>query len=146
MCAERDNKVYVLNTRDMVLHCLDVDSRQWAEKMQVDTSYRAKFAATTYSNGRLYISGGCELDGETQNAMISVAVGGDGKSRLPIQQQPNMLYKRHGHGMAGVEGRILVCGGCEDTVHLANTEVFDLRTGTWSRHARSQVIFRSDYH
>ncbi len=136
VCAEGDGKVYVLNTQDMILHCLNVASRQWAETRQVGTSYRARFAAMTYSNGRLYVSGGRSLDTKVrQNTLVSLIVAGGGKSRVSVQQEPDMLYGRCGHGMAGVGGRVLVCGGVgEDTDdRLANSEVFDLETRTWSR-------------
>ncbi len=133
VCAEGDGKVYVLNTRDMVLHCLDVASRQWAEKRQVDTPYRAKWAAMTYVNGRLYVSGGRSLDGNEQDTMVSVIVARGGNSPVSVQQEPDMLYRRTGHGMAGVGGRVLVCGGVGDNDRLANSEVFDLGTRTWSR-------------
>ncbi len=136
VCAERDGKVYVLNTRDMVLHCLDVASRQWAETRQVDASYRTWYAAMTYSNTRLYVSGGRFLNSKVvQKTMVSLAVGQGGNSRVSAQRQPDMLYSRRSHGMAGVGGRILVCGGVTDNVdteRLANSEVFDLETGTWS--------------
>ncbi len=140
VCAEGDGKVYVLNTRDMDLHCLDMASRQWADTRQVDTSYRARCAAGTYNNGRLYVSGGKSLNGvQRYNTMVSLAVARTSNSPVTVQQQPDMLYRRTSHGMAGVERRILVCGGMEDTAWLANTEVFDLRTGTWSRLADMPV-------
>ncbi len=140
MCAEGDGKVHVLNTRDMVLHCLDVASRQWTDIRQVDTSYRAANAAMTYSNGTLYVSGGLfpESD-ENQETMVSLAVSRGRTSHVSVQQQPDMLYRRSSHGMAGVEGRILVCGGTGNTDWLATSEVFDLRTGTWSRIADMSV-------
>ncbi len=133
VCAEGDGKVYVLNTRDMILHCLDVGSRQWAETRQVDTSYRTSYAAGTYSNGRLYVSGGDSLDGQGQNTMVKLAVTGGGNSRVSVEQQPDMLYRRSCHGMAGVEERILVCGGVGGKGCLANSEMFDVATGNWSR-------------
>ncbi len=141
VCAEGDGKVYVLNTRYMVLHCLDVASRQWAETRQVDTSYiyRAQGAAGTYSNRRLYVSGGTTPAGKSHSTMVSLAVGQGGNSPVAAQQQPDMLYRRSSHGMAGVGGRILVCGGGGDTGQLANSEVFDLGTGTWSRLADMPV-------
>ena len=133
VCAEGDGKVYVLNTRDMVLHCLDVASRQWAETRQVDTPYRAEWAAMTYVNGRLYVSGGNSLDGKSQDTMVSIIVARGGTSPASVQQEPDMLYRRGSHGMAGVGGRVLVCGGLGDTDRLANSEVFNLGTRTWSR-------------
>ena len=136
VCAEGGGKVYLLNTRDMVLHCLDVASRQWAETRQVDTSYRAVYAAMTYSNGRLYVSGGRSLDTKVrQNTLVSLIVAGGGKSRVSVQQEPDMLYRRGGHGMAGVGGRVLVCGGVggDTDIPLASIEVFDLGTRTWTR-------------
>ena len=136
VCAEGHGKVYVLNTRDMILYCLDVASRQWSEARQVDTSYRANYAAMTYSNGILYVSGGRSLDGKlTQSILVTLIVTGRGESRVSVQQEPDMLYRRCGHRMAGVGGMVLVCGGIGgDTGHrVANSEVFDLGTRTWSR-------------
>ncbi len=132
VCAEGDGKVYVLNTRDMILYCLDVASRQWVERRQVDTSYRAEYAAMTYSNGRLYVSGGRSLDTEVrQNTMVSLIVAGGGKS---VQQEPDMKCRRSSHGMARVGGRVMVCGGVggDTDGRLANSELFDLGTRTWS--------------
>ncbi len=134
VCAEGDGKVYVLNTRDMVLHCLDVASRQWDEIRQVDVSYRAQRPAMTYSNGRLFVSGGESLgDQVTLSTMVSIIVADAAKSNVPVQQEPDMLYRRFGHMMSGLSGRVLVCGGFGDTGRLAHSEVFDLGTGSWSR-------------
>ena len=44
-----------------------------------------------------------------------------------------MLYRRSSHRMAGVGGRVLACGGLGQTGGLANSEMFDLGTRTWSR-------------
>ncbi len=132
VCAKGGGRIYVLNTRSMVLHCLDMASGQWVEKRQVDTSYRAQFAAMTYSNGRLYVSGGESLHRQEQNTMVSLSVGGAGNSRVTVQKQPDMLYRRSRHRMAGVGRRILVCCGMGDTSLLANSEVFNLGIGTWS--------------
>ncbi len=134
VCAEGNGTVYILNTRDMVLHCLDVASRQWTKTRQVDSSYTAKSPAMAYENGRLYVSGGVSLNTRArQKTMISLAVAGDMGSVVTVQQHPDMLYRRDGHSMAGAGGRVLVCGGMGDTSRLANCEVFELRTGIWSR-------------
>ncbi len=135
VCAEGGGKVYVLKTQDMILHCLDVASKQWEEARQVDTSYRARYAAMTYSNGRLYVSGRRSLDGKvTHTTMISLTVAGGGKSLVSVRQEPDMLYRRSSHRMAGVGDRLLVCGGIggDTDERLANSEVFDLGTRTWS--------------
>ncbi len=142
--AQGGGTVHVLNTRDMVLHCLDIASRQWAEIRQADTSYRARYAAMTYNNGILYVSGGDSLDGEEQNTMISLAMGGAG-NYVSVQQQPDMLYRRSSHEMVEVGGRILVCGGVMDNVdRLAASEVFDLGTGTWS-HLSDMPVAKSAF-
>ncbi len=132
VCAEGHGKVYILNTRGMVLHCLDVASRRWAETRRVDTSYRARWAAMTYSKGMLYVSGGKSIGGkERYRTMVSIPVDGGAKSSVPANQQPDMLYSRTSHGMAGQGERILVCGGVGESSFLANCEVFDLGIGTW---------------
>ena len=133
VCAEGDGQLYILNTRDMVLHCLDVASKQW-EKREVYTSYRAKWAAMTYINEILYVSGGLDLNARVKyRTMLSLAVAGGGQSHLSVKRQADMLYGRSEHGMAGVGRMVLVCGGGGDSTYLANSEGFDLETGAWSR-------------
>ncbi len=134
MCAEGSGKVYVLNTRDMVLHCLDVASMEWVETREVESSYRARWAAATYSNGKLYVSGGRSLGGTSKyNTLISLTVARDKKSRILVQQEPDMLNRRSCHGMTSVRGMVLVCGGMGyNGAALENSEVFDLGTRTWS--------------
>ncbi len=136
VCAEGDGKVYVVDTRAMTLYLLDLASLAWKDELQIDICYRAEYAAMTYSNARLYISGGDTVGGDIvtiQNRMISLTIHGAGKSRVPAQNERGMLYSRVGHRMAGVPGRILVCGGVGDTGRrLAKCEVFDLATSAWS--------------
>ncbi len=140
ICVEGNGKVYVLNTRDMVLYWLDVASRQWVEPRQVNTSYRAKWAAMTYSKGRLYVSGGQSLDGKVaQNIMLSVLVTGRGNSSVSVQREPDMLYVRYSHGMAGVGEKLLVCGVVRDIDRLPKSEIFDLGARTWSNLADMPV-------
>ena len=133
VCAEGDRKVYILDTRDMVLHCLDVARKEWNNR-QVDTPYRAKWAAMTYVNGILYVSGGLDLNTRVKyRTMLSMAVAGGDQFPLSVKRQRDMLYRRSEHGMAGVGRMVLVCGGGGDSTYLANSEGFDLETGAWSR-------------
>ncbi len=148
LCAEGDGKVYVLNTQRRFLRCLDVVSRQWTDTRHLDTLYRARWAAMTYNNGRLYVSGGRSIDRKLlYSTMFSITVARRGKPNVDIQvwKESDMFYGRTSHGMGTVGDRLLVCGGREDTGNrLANCEVFDLRTNTWTKIA-DMPIARSSF-
>ncbi len=139
-CAEGDGRVYVLNTKHGVLHCLDLASRRWVETRQLESTYMAQYAAITYNGGRLYVSGGLSLDGEEEyNAMCSLKVARGKKSHVRMKKEPEMLYRRISHKMVGVGNRVLVCGGLNDAGRVASSEMFDMVTGTWSRLADMPV-------
>ncbi len=133
VCAEGDGSVYVINTRDMILYCLDVAGRQWGNGIQIDTTYSAQFAAMAYSNGSLYISGGRAISGkETYETMLSLMVNRD-ISHILVQQEPGMAYARCEHQMACVDGNVMVCGGRDGQSMLATCELFCPSTRTWEQ-------------
>ncbi len=41
VCAEGGGDVYVVNTRDMILYCFNLASKQWGTGIQIDTTYRS---------------------------------------------------------------------------------------------------------
>ena len=137
VCAEGDGKVYVLQTKDMILYCLDVTSRRWGNGLPVDTTYRSQAACMVYCKGRLYISGGRALNGdETYSIMLSLAIK-TGMSPISVQQEQPMAYARCEHQMACVDGEVLVCGGRSGHSALATCEVFEPSTRTWAELIRN---------
>ncbi len=135
VCAEGDGKVYVLDTKNMHLDCLDMATMQWKDTRPVDTSYRVKYSAMAYCNGKLYLTGGKSVgpEQEIMSNTLSLMVHAPRKSGVLVQEEPNMIYRRNIHQMVAVAGKILVCGGQGSKGPLSQNEMFHLATRTWSR-------------
>ncbi len=134
VCTHGKGKVYVVNTKDMEFQCLDVASNRWCGIKQLDTGYRAQYAAMAYCDGRIYISGGRALDGKLiHKTLVSLPAREDMDACVAVQQESEMLYRRDSHQMTGVANKVLVCGGARHTGRLAVNEVYDVATRCWSR-------------
>ncbi len=144
VCAGEADNVYVVNTRDMILYCLDVANKQWGKGIQVNTSYRLRAAAMSYCKGRLYICGGCSLNRKKPyRTMLSLVVKRGSMPRVPLQQEPKMIYARYEHQMACVNGNLLVCGGRNVQNMLATCERFCPSTRRWEQFTQSPEALSS---
>lgn len=134
VCAEGDGKVFVVNTRDMILYCLDVANRQWMPGIPIETAYRVWSASMTYCKGKLYISGGiCENTSKPLKTMVSLIAGrGETTCRVQTQQEPNMVFKRYNHSMGCMGEQVMVCGG-EIKDPRSTCEMFDPSSRRWSQ-------------
>ncbi len=131
--AEAGDKVFVVNTKDMILYGLHVQTKVWEVPQKVDTIHAVQYAAMAFCSGRLYITGGETIGGKsTEKSMISLNVDKEGKSSVSAQTEPDMKYRRSEHSMVCVDGKVVVCGGMDDSVPLATCEVFDPVTAHWS--------------
>nr|XP_025848069.1 kelch-like protein 33 [Vulpes vulpes] len=85
--------------------------------------------AAAESEGRLYLSGGCDGAGGYLASLLLY----DPKQEKPGPPLSPMGEARAGHVMAALQGRLYVAGGLGDTGDLLSLEAYDPRTDSWAR-------------